>query len=377
MARIIRRIAAGLGLLVAVGLAALAIALSYDSRCGAPPAVAEGATTTEGTTTMKAAVRRCYGPPDVLAVEDVEKPVYADNQMLVKVHAAALNPLDWHELRGTPYIMRIGAGFGTPKVARLGIDFSGTVEAVGKNVSRYKPGDEIFGGRSGALAEYLALTETGSIAHKPANITHEQAAGVYVAALTAIQTLRDRAAIQPGQKVLINGASGGVGTLAVQIAKALGAEVTGVCSTRNIELVRSLGADHVIDYTAEDFTQSGERYDVIMDNVANRPILDIRRVLAPHGKYLVIGGGGPEANPWIGAFKAPIKAWFISLFVDQDLAFFLSHASTADIVAVAGLIEEGKVVPVVDREYPLAQIEDAMRYLETGRARGKVVVTMD
>jgi NADPH:quinone reductase-like Zn-dependent oxidoreductase len=371
MARIIRRIAAGIGLLVAMGLAALAIALSYDSRCGAPPAIAEGATT------MKAAVRRCYGPPDVLAVEDIERPVYADNQMLVKVHAAALNPLDWHELRGTPYIMRIGAGFGAPKVARLGIDFSGTVEAVGKKVTRYKPGDEIFGGRSGALAEYVAVTETGSIAHKPANITHEQAAGVYVAALTAIQTLRDRAAIQPGQKVLINGASGGVGTLAVQIAKALGAEVTGVCSTRNIELVRSLGADHVIDYTAEDFTQSGERYDVIMDNVANRPILDIRRVLAPHGKYLVIGGGGPEANPWIGALKAPIKAWFISLFVDQDLAFFLSHASTADVVAVAGLIEEGKVVPVVDREYPLAQIEDAMRYLETGRARGKVVVTMD
>lgn len=371
MARIIRRIAAGLGLLVTVGLAALAIALGHDSRCGAPPPIAEGATT------MKAAVRRCYGPPDVLAVEDVEKPVYGDNQMLVKVHAAALNPLDWHELRGTPYVMRLGAGFGRPNVARLGIDFSGTVEAVGKDVSRFKPGDEIFGGRSGALAEYLTVTETGSIAHKPGNITHEQAAGVYVAALTAIQALRDRAAIQPGQKVLINGASGGVGTLAVQIAKALGAEVTGVCSTRNVELVRSLGADHVIDYTAEDFTQSDERYDVIMDNVVNRPILDIRRVLAPHGKYLVIGGGGPEANPWIGALKAPIKAWFISLFVDQDLAFFLSHASSADVVAVAGLIEAGTIVPVVDREYPLEQIEDAMRYLETGRARGKVVVTMD
>jgi NADPH:quinone reductase-like Zn-dependent oxidoreductase len=371
MARIIRRIALGIGLLVGIGLTALAVALSYEAPCEAPPAIPEGVTT------MKAAVRRCYGPPAVLAVEHVEKPVYADNQMLVKVHAAALNPLDWHELRGTPYLMRLGAGFGTPANARLGVDFSGTVEAVGKDVTRYKPGDEIFGGRSGALAEYVTVTETGSIAHKPANITHEQGAGVYVAALTAIQTLRDRAAIEPGQKVLINGASGGVGTFAIQIAKALGAEVTGVCSTRNVELVRSLGADHVIDYTAEDFTQNGERYDVIMDNVANRPILEVRRVLAPHGKYLVIGGGGPEANPWIGAFKAPVKAWFISLFVDQDLAFFLAHASAADVAALAGLMEEGKVVPVVDRVYPLAQIEEAMRYLESGRARGKVVLTMD
>ena len=371
MARIVRRIAAGTGMLVVFGLVALAIALSYDADCETPPAIAAGATT------MKAAVRRCYGPPEVLAVEEVGKPVPADNQVLVKVHAAALNPLDWHELRGTPYLMRLGAGFGKPAVARLGIDFSGTVVAVGKDISRYKPGDEIFGGRSGALAEYVTVTETGSNAHKPANITHVQAAGVYVAALTSIQALRDRAAIQPGQKVLINGASGGVGTLAVQIAKSLGAEVTGVCSTRNVELVRSLGADHVIDYTAEDFTMSSERYDVIMDNVANRPILDIRRVLAAQGKYLVIGGGGPDANPWIGAFKAPVKAWFISLFVDQDLAFFLSHGSTGDVVAVGKLIEEGKILPVVDRVYPLAEVADAMRYLETGRARGKVVVTME
>jgi NADPH:quinone reductase-like Zn-dependent oxidoreductase len=370
MGRIIRRIAAAIGILLAVGLAALAVALSHDSPCGPPPAMADGATA------MKAAVRRCYGPPEVLAVEEVEKPVPADNQMLVRVHAAALNPLDWHELRGTPYVMRLGAGFGKPTVARLGVDFSGTVEAVGKDVTKYQVGDEIFGGKSGAIAEYLAVTETGSIARKPANITHEQAAGVYVAALTSLQALRDGGGVKPGQKVLINGASGGVGTFAVQIAKWLGAEVTGVCSTRNVELVRSLGADRVIDYTAEDFTQGDERYDVIMDNVANRPILDIRRVLAPEGKYLVIGGGGPDANPWVGAFKAPIKAWFISLFVDQDLAFFLSHASAEDIATLAGLIEEGRIVPVVDRTYPLDQIEEAMRYLETGRARGKVVITM-
>lgn len=371
MATVVRRIAAGIGLLVAAGLAALFIALSYEAPCEAPPARADGAMT------MKAAARRCYGPPDVLSVESVERPNFGDHQMLVRVHAAALNPLDWHEVRGTPYVMRLGAGLGRPDNARLGVDFSGTVVAVGKDVTRYKPGDEIFGGRSGALAEYVTVNESGSVAHKPPNITHTQAAGTYVAALTALQALRDRAAVKPGQRVLINGASGGVGTFAVQIAKSLGAEVTGVCSTRNVELVRSLGADHVIDYTAEDFTQNDARYDVIMDNVVNRPIRDIRRVLVPQGKYLVIGGGGPDANPWVGAFKAPVKAWFVSLFVDQDLAFFLSHASAADIAAVAGLIEAGRVMPVVDREYPLAQVGDAMRYLETGRARGKVVVTMD
>ena len=326
---------------------------------------------------MKAVTRRCYGPPDVLAVENLEMPVPADNQMLVKVQAAAINPLDWHRVRGTPYVMRLGEGFGAPKDPRLGIDFAGTVVAVGKDVTRFKPGDEIFGGKDGALAEYLAVREAGSIALKPANVSFDQAAGTYVAALTSLQTLRDRAAVKPGQKVLINGASGGVGTFAVQIAKWLGAEVTGVCSTRNVELVRSLGADHVIDYTQEDFTEGTERYDVIMDNVVNRPMLDIRRVLKPGGKYLVIGGGGPDANPWIGAFRAPIKAFVISWFVDEDMAFFVSHASTEDVVTLATLMAEGKVTPFVDREYPLAEIQEAMRYLETGRARGKVVITFD
>lgn len=371
MSRIIRRIAAGFLLLAVIVVIALAIALSRNAPCRPPPALASDATT------MKAAVRRCYGPPEVLAVEEIEKPVPSGMQLLVKVRAAAINPLDWHEMRGTPYLMRLGEGFGAPDNPRLGIDFSGTVEAVGKDVTRFKPGDEIFGGRSGSLAEYVTANETGSIALKPANLTHEQAAGAYVASLTALQALRDRAAVKPGQRVLIIGASGGVGTYAVQIAKTLGAEVTAVCSTRNIDLVRSLGADHVIDYTKEDFARSPVRYDVIMDNVANRPILEIRRVLAPQGKYLVIGGGGPEANPWFGAFKAPLKAWFISLFVDQDLAFFLSHASKEDIGSVARLMEEGRVTPVVDREYPLAEIADAMRYLETGRARGKVIVTLN
>ncbi|MGE0582350.1 MAG: NAD(P)-dependent alcohol dehydrogenase [Steroidobacteraceae bacterium] len=326
---------------------------------------------------MQAVVHRCYGPPDTLAVEQVARPVLADDQMLVKVHAAGLNPLDWHRLRGTPYIMRIGEGFGAPDDVQLGIDFAGTVDAVGKGVTRFRPGDEIFGGRSGSLAEYVVVRENGSIARKPANISFEQAGGVYVAAITALQALRDRAAVRPGQKVLINGASGGVGTFAVQIAKALGAEVTAVCSTRNLALVRSLGADHAIDYTAADFTQGAARYDVILDNVANRPILDVRRVLAPGGKYIVIGGGGPDANPWVGAFMAPLKALFVSWFVDQDMAFFVSHASTADVETLARMMASGQVTPVVDRGYPLAEVAQAMRYLEAGHARGKVILTPD
>jgi NADPH:quinone reductase-like Zn-dependent oxidoreductase len=325
---------------------------------------------------MKAVTRRCYGSPDVLAVEDIPKPVPNDYQLLVRVRAAAINPLEWHKIRGTPYAMRIAEGFGAPKDPRLGIDFAGVVEAVGSKVTKFKPGDEIFGGRDGALAEYIVVRESGSIARKPANVSFEQAASTYVAALTALQALRDRAAAEPGHKVLINGASGGVGTFAVQIAKWLGAEVTGVCSTRNVELVRSLGADHVIDYTQQDFTTVAERFDVVMDNVANRPILDIRRILKPQGKYLVIGGGGPDEDPWLGAFRGPIKAFVISWFVDEDMAFFLSHASTDDLVTLAQLMQEGKITPVVDRRYRLVEVRDAIRYLETGRARGKVVLVI-
>ena len=371
MGKWIKRIAAALGILVVVGLTILAFALSYDAPCGSPPAV------TGGGATMKAVTRRCYGTPDVLAVEQVERPAPESGQVLVKVRAAAINPLEWHRVRGTPYLMRLGEGFGAPTDPRLGIDYSGEVVAVGPGVTRFKPGDAIFGGRDGSLAEYVAAREQGSIALKPANVSFEQAAGAYVAGLTALQALRDAAAVRPGQKVLINGASGGVGTFAVQIAKAYGAEVTAVCSKRNVDLVRSLGADHVVDYTQQDFTQTDERYDVVMDNVANRPILGIRRILKPKGTYLVIGGGGPDTDPWFGAFAAPVKAWFISRFVDEDLRFFLSHASLEDTVALGKLMEEGKVTPVVDRTYRLDEIQAAMRYLETGRARGKVVITID
>ena len=262
----LRKITNAILLLVAVAIASLALPLSHDSACGPAPALASDATL------MKAAVRRCYGPPDVLRLEDVEKPTPADNQVLVRVHAAAVNPLDWHYMRGTPYVMRLETGFGAPKNPRLGVDFSGTVEAVGKDVTRFKPGDEVFGGKFGAFAEYVTVAEDGAIVLKPANLTFEQAASVGVAAITALQALRDAGKIQPGQKVLINGASGGVGTFAVQIAKSFGAEVTGVSSTRNVEMVRSIGADHVIDYTKEDYTQGGEHYDVILDNVGEPPV---------------------------------------------------------------------------------------------------------
>jgi NADPH:quinone reductase-like Zn-dependent oxidoreductase len=370
MATLRRKIALSVLGVFVVGIAALAYTLSHESPCQPGPALAGGAIP------MKAIVRRCYGPPDVLALEEIDKPVPADNQLLVRIHAASINPADWHMLRGEPYMMRIDAGFGAPKNPRVGIDFAGVVEAVGKDVTRYKPGDEVFGGGNGSLAEYLVIRENGNVTRKPANISFEEAAAVNVGALTSLQALRDGGAVKPGQKVLINGSSGGVGIYAVQLAKWMGAEVTAVCSTRNVELVRSLGADHVIDYTKEDFTEGAQRYDVVMDNVVNRPILQIRRVLAPEGKYLVIGGGGPDAGPWLGALKAPIKAAVISWFVDQELKFFLSHASGADLGTIAGLLESGTVRSIIDRRYPLAEAAEAMRYLEAGRARGKVIVTM-
>ncbi len=252
---------------------------------------------------MKAIVYCDYGLSN-LKLEEVEKPVPNDDQILVKVRAASVNPYDWHFVEGTPKIMRMmGVGLRKPKDTRLGVDFAGTVEAVGKNVTQFKPGDEVFGGKGGAFAEYVCRRAEGAVALKPANITFEQAASVNIAGITALQGLRDKGKVQPGQKVLINGASGGVGTFAVQIAKSFGADVTGVCSTRNVDLVRSLGADHVIDYTKEDFAKAAERYDVILDNVPNHSLSECRRLLNPKGKYVMIGGGGPNDSRWIGPFS--------------------------------------------------------------------------
>ncbi len=358
-------------LLVAFAVTWLGHTLSQDSACGAAPALPGDAIP------MKAAVHRCYGPPDVLTVEDIQKPTPADNEVLVRVRAAAVNPLDWHYMRGKPYIMRMEAGLGAPKNPRLGVDFAGTVEAVGKDVRRFKPGDEVFGGKFGAFAEYVSVAEDRAVALKPANMTFEQAGSVGIAAITALQALRDEGQIQPGQKVLINGASGGVGTFAVQIAKVLGAEVTGVSSTRNVAMVRSIGADHVIDYTKEDYTRSGEHYDVILDNVGNRPLLDNRRVLNPDGKYILIGGGGPDAGPWIGVFAGPIKALVVSRFVSQDMGMFMAELNQEDLTVLRELMQAGKVTPVIDRRYKLNEIAEAIEYLEEGHARGKVVINLE
>jgi len=326
---------------------------------------------------MKAIVYCDYGTADVLRLEDVETPVPGDDELLVRVHAAGVNPLDWHYMRGTPYVMRLGSGLRKPKDTRVGVDYAGTVEAVGRNVTRFKPGDEVFGGRSGALAQYVVVRQDRAVALKPANVSFEQAGVVGIAGTTALQGLRDAGALQPGQKVLINGASGGVGTFAVQIAKSMGAQVTGVSSTRNLELVRSLGADHVIDYTKQDYAAGAERYDVILDNVGNRSLAENRRVLAPTGHYVLIGGGGPDDGHWIGPFVKPLQALVLSPFVSQHEGMFLANLTGEDLQRLAELMQSGAVAPVIDRRYPLSETAEAIRYLEQGRARGKVVITVE
>ncbi len=323
---------------------------------------------------MKAVVYCDYGSPDVLRYEDVEKPVPGDDEVLVRVRAAALNPLDWHSMRGTPYFARIGMGLRKPKVIRLGVDFAGTVEAVGRNVTRFKPGDEVLGGRTGALAEYVSVRADRAVVLKPANLTFEQAAAVPVAAITALQALRDRGRVQPGQRVLVNGASGGVGTFAVQIAKSLGADVTGVCSTRNVELVRSIGADRVIDYTREDFTKSGQAYDLIVDNVGNRSLSECRRALKPGGRYVMVGG---SSGRWLDPLPRVLGAFVLSRFVSQDMVMLLAQLNEKDLTVLRDLMQAGKVTPVIDRRYRLTEVPAAMRYLETGHARGKVVITLE
>ncbi len=326
---------------------------------------------------MKAIVYCDYGTAEVLKLEDVEKPTPKDDEVLVKVRAAAVNPLDWHYMRGTPYAMRLSAGMRKPSDIRMGVDFAGTVEAVGSAVTRFKPGDDVFGGRNGAFGEYVTVREHRNVVLKPANLTFEQAASIPIAAVTALQGLRDKGKVQPGQKVLINGASGGVGTFAVQIAKSLGADVTGVCSSRNVDMVLALGADRVIDYTKEDYTSGEQKYDVILDNVGNRSLSDNRRVLVADGRYVLIGGGGPENGRWIGPMAKPINAAVLSLFVSQDMGMHLAELTPEDLKVLSDLMQSGKVTPVIDRSYPLNEVPDAIRYLEEGHARGKVIITLE
>ncbi len=362
------KIAGGILGFFAVVISSLALVLSYSAACEPAPAVSEE------TELMKANVYRCYGSPDVLSFEDVEKPTPADNEVLIKVQAASVNPLDWHYMRGSPYLMRLGTGLGAPKDIRLGVDFAGTVESVGSNVTRFKAGDEVFGGRGGAFAEYVLVPEDRAVALKPPNMTFEQAASVPIAAITALQALRDKGKIKSGQKVLINGASGGVGTFAVQIAKSFGAEVTGVCSTRNVEMVLSIGADHVFDYTKEDYTESGQRYDLIIDNVGNHSLSANRRVMNPEGILVLVGG---SKGNWLGPFMRPVNAMLYSPFVDQEFVLLLARLGGEDLAILADLMQSGKVTPVIDRRYRLSELSAAIRYSEEGHARGKIVVAVE
>jgi NADPH:quinone reductase-like Zn-dependent oxidoreductase len=326
------------------------------------------------TDAMRAVIYCKYGGPEVLRVAIVEKPVPGDSQILVRVHAAAVNPLDWHYMRGTPYIGRIAMGLRKPSITRLGVDFAGVVESVGRHVTQFKPGDEVFGGRTGALAEYVTMDEDQAVVLKPANLTFEQAAAVPVAAVAALQGLRDEGRVRPEAKVLINGASGGVGTFAVQIAKAYGAEVTGVCSTRNVEMVRFIGADRVIDYTRNDFTKGAERYDVILDIVGNHSLLKLRRVLNPTGRYVMVGG---PSGRWIDPLPRALNAYILDRFVSQDMGMFIADLSKKDLTVLSEMMEAGEVTPVIDRRYRLSEVPEAIRYLEAGHARGKVVVAID
>ncbi len=323
---------------------------------------------------MKALQRRCYGGPEILAIQNTPTPEVADDAVLVRVHAAAVNPLDWHYMRGKPYVMRFDSGFGAPKDVRMGVDFAGTVAAIGKSVTRFTVGDRVFGASNGALADYVAVRENRTIVAIPEPVSFAEAAAVPVAGMTALQALRDKAKVTPGHKVLVNGASGGVGTYAVQIAKALGAEVTGVCSTRNVELVRSLGADHVVDYTRENFTQGSVRYDVIIDNVGTHSVSDYRRVMMPQGVLVVVGS--LDDGAYLGPLATLVKAKAAGLFGSQRVEPFLSTGNAADLGVLRDLMQQGKLRSAIDRTYPLAEAAQAIAYLETGRARGKVIVEL-
>lgn len=323
---------------------------------------------------MKAIVRSKYGGPHVLQLKEVEKPVPKDNEVLIRVHATSVNPLDYYSMRGKPYIMRLEGGLFSPKNNSMGTDVSGHIEAVGKDVNEFQLGDEVFGACNGAFAEYVCASEK-YLVKKPANMTFEQAAAVPIAAFTALQGLRDQGLIQSGQKVLINGAAGGVGTFAVQIAKSLGAEVTGVCSRRNVAMVRSIGADHVIDYTQEDFTRSGNMYDLIFDAVGNRSLLTCRRILRPQGIFVILGS--KSKGRVLGPLTRALKGLLLSRFVTQKYKMFFASWKKDDLEIMYELLEAGKVTPVIDRYYKLSEVTEAIRYLEEGHARGKVIISFD
>jgi NADPH:quinone reductase-like Zn-dependent oxidoreductase len=322
---------------------------------------------------MQAIAYHEYGSPDVLHLEGLPKPVPGPGEVLLRVRAASVNPIDWHFMRGSPYGIRFMTGLRKPKSPLFGIDVAGQVEEAGGNVTQFKPGDEVFGACRAAFAEY-ACAPASTLTQKPSGISFEQAASGAVAGFTALQSLRDKARMQAGQKVLINGASGGVGTFAVQIARHFGAEVTGICSTRNLELVHSLGADRVIDYTQEDFTRSPRRYDVFLDCIGNHAVSVCRRVLTSTGTYIMVGA---PTGKWIAPMDRVMYMGVLSLFVRQKLLAITARANPPDLAFLADLMASGEVSPVIDRSYRLAEVPDAIRYLETGHARGKIVIIVD
>lgn len=361
------KITSGVSGLLILAVVALAIALSYDSPCLTPTEVAFD-------DSYNAIRYHCYGAPEVLELSEVEKPTPGDGEVLIKVHAASVNPLDWHYMRGSPYLMRLFAGVGAPKDSRVGVDFAGIVESVGDDVTRFKPGDRVFGGRNGAFAEYLLSPEDRAIVSIPDNLSFEEAAAVPIAAITALQALRDQGQLQSGQKVLINGASGGVGTYAVQIAKAMGAEVTGVCSGRNLDMVRSIGADHLFNYKEENYTQSGQQYDLIVDMVGNHSPLENRQVLTPAGRLIIVGG---VKGDWIGPLTGPLQAALYDNFVDQEFKSFTAVMHRDDMEVLAEMMGEGKIRSIIDRRFSLAQVPQAVAYSESGRARGKIIINVE
>lgn len=323
---------------------------------------------------MKAIVQDTYGSPDVLRLRDIDRPGIGDNDVLVRVHAAGVDPGVWHLMTGLPYLVRLmGYGLRAPKSRVRGFDVAGRVEAVGRNVRQLRNGDDVFGACDGSFAEY-ARAKQNDLALKPANLTFEQAAAVPVSALTALQGLRDHGKVKSGQKVLIIGAAGGVGSFAVQIARAFGAEVTGVCSTTKLDLVRSIGADHVVDYTRDDFAQSGRRYDVVLDTAGARSLSHLRRALAPRGTLVIVGAEGGDR--WTGGIDRQLRAVMLSPFVGQKLRMFIAKVTSEDLQSLKQLIEAGKVTPVIDRTYPLREAAEAVRYLAQGHPRGKVVITV-
>lgn len=348
--------------------------LSITVSCSANPPAEAAPGPAAPAEAMEAIVHDEYGTTEVLRLDRIARPAPVGKQVLVKVHAAAVNPIDWHFMTGKPYLVRFMSGWTGPDVGTVGRDLAGDVVAVGPEVTKFKVGDAVFGVGPSAFAQYSLAAER-RLAAKPANVSYAEAAAVPVAALTALQALRDHGKVQPGQKILVNGASGGVGTYMVQLAKAMGAEVTGVCSGRNVELVRSLGADYVVDYTQDDFTRRSERYDVLLDNVGNRSLSELRAVLSPTGTFVGVGGArGKEATWGFYILGGMFQKLAIAPFTDQRFESFMAEVLAPDLEHVAQLMAQGKVRSVIDRRYPLAQAAEAMRYQREGHARGKVII---